>query len=332
MTWLIALQDDPDNRELQHRIEVWRALCEENAHAYAEALGVWEMLGELPADARFAGTDRPTNSGHVAAPVGSASQAPPPAARGAPPASPRRWMRRGLAGGAVCALAACLAVFLLPAVLVWLSADHITGTAELRQIRLEDGTSVFLGAASALDVAFEPERRRVRLLQGVAFFDVTRNPERPFVVDAGGVETTVLGTGFEVGLAAGGVAVAVGSGQVAVAPQSAEPRSRVDLLPGDWTRIDAAGHVERGTGSPDLVASWRKGLLTVNDETVAGVADDLARYYPGVVMVVGERLARQRVTGVFRTEDPVAALEAVAAAHGATLRQAGPWLVILSSI
>lgn len=330
LDWLIALKDDPEDAELARRIDAWCARSQDNAAAYADALGLWDLLGELPADQRLPVPPRPL----AATPGRTAPTASPGpevvAAVSAPPR--RRRAGRLLGAGAALAMAACLAVFVLPGLLIWLSADHMTGTAELREVRLQDGSLVTLGAESAVDVAFEPGRRHVRLLSGIAFFDVARDPDRPFVVEAAGVETRVLGTSFEVGMSGGQVGVAVSSGHVEVTPDRGQATPPLDMHPGDWSRLGGTLAPERGRTRPELVATWRQGLLTANDETIAGIAEDIGRYYSGTVLVVGRDLGRQRVSGVYRSEDPVHALEAVAAAHGAVLRRAGPWLLILSSI
>ncbi|WP_406624390.1 sigma-70 family RNA polymerase sigma factor [Acidovorax sp. SDU_ACID1] len=82
---------------------------------------------------------------------------------------------------------------------------------------LPDGSLLALDADSRAEVAFDARRRAVRLLQGAAFFEVCAEAARPFVVDAGGVTVTVLGTRFGVELdPAGGVLVQVESGRVRV--------------------------------------------------------------------------------------------------------------------
>lgn len=320
MTWLIALKDDPKDAELQRRIDLWCAASPENGQAYDEVNALWDLLGDLrDADGPDLTAQQAPEAG------GNEGRMPVAEAR-------RTGAGRLVAGGLALALATCLALVLVPGLLVWLAADHMTGTAELRQIRLEDGTSVTLGADSALDVAFEPDSRRVRLLSGVAFFDVTRDETRPFVVEANGSQTRVLGTSFEVGSSGGETVVAVASGQVRVIPEARDGAAPLDLATGDWSRLSDHGVVQRGRVPATGIATWRKGLLTANEESVAGIAEDIGRYYPGVILVVGPGLARQRVSGVYSAEDPVSALQAVADAHGAVLRQAGPWLLVLSSI
>lgn len=66
-------------------------------------------------------------------------------------------------------------------------------------ITLEDGTRVWLNARSTLryPVKFTAGERRVEL-SGEGLFDVTHNPERPFIVEAGKATMTVRGTKFNV--------------------------------------------------------------------------------------------------------------------------------------
>jgi ferric-dicitrate binding protein FerR (iron transport regulator) len=64
---------------------------------------------------------------------------------------------------------------------------------------LPDGSTVFLNAGSSIfyDKHFNGTLREVTLL-GEAFFDVVKNPDRPFIVHAGGINIRVLGTSFNV--------------------------------------------------------------------------------------------------------------------------------------
>jgi transmembrane sensor len=80
---------------------------------------------------------------------------------------------------------------------------------ESRAISLEPGTRVAVEEDS-------PERAQLRLDRGRARFEVTRRPERPFSVRAGGVTVTVIGTIFGVELVADRVGVSVEEGSVEV--------------------------------------------------------------------------------------------------------------------
>ncbi len=67
-------------------------------------------------------------------------------------------------------------------------------------IRFSDGSTAQLkrGGSIQFDKDFAGKQRVVNLLSGEAFFDVTKNPEKPFIVYANDIVTKVLGTSFTV--------------------------------------------------------------------------------------------------------------------------------------
>lgn len=137
----------------------------------------------------------------------------------------RRWWRIAAAGTGSLAAAAAL-------VLVFFSVKH-HGPAEMparaaaaplalqavgpRVVALADGTEVRLNAGSEIVERFSADERRVELTRGEAHFTVTKDPARPFVVDAGGLRVRAIGTAFNVSRAAARTEVLVTEGRVAVA-------------------------------------------------------------------------------------------------------------------
>jgi len=85
---------------------------------------------------------------------------------------------------------------------------------------LEDGTTIDLNRGAQVDVAYSVERRNVCLVRGEASFGVAKNPGRPFIVNAGGVEVCAIGTTFNVHLRSKTVEVLVREGKVRVSTPS----------------------------------------------------------------------------------------------------------------
>ena len=324
--WLVALDDDPEDAGLRARFEAWRAASPANARAWADTVHVYDRMGHTP----------PAHEAHWAAGAAvrddgarlPAAERPRPGAA-LPRSSPRRagrpWGRRV----AVAATAACLALLVAPAAVLHLQADHRTGTAELRSVRLDDGSAVHLGPASAIAVALDGRRRHIRLLQGEALFEVAREADRPFQVTAGDMVTTVLGTAFDVRLDAAGAAVAVARGQVRVERPSGRAPTQ-DLEAGQWVRVAWGGPTGRGAIAPDEVAPWLRGQVVARDRPLAEMVDQLRPYFAGVILLLDGDLGRQRLSGVYNVVDPAAALRAMAAAHGGQVRQISPWLLVVS--
>jgi ferric-dicitrate binding protein FerR (iron transport regulator) len=104
-----------------------------------------------------------------------------------------------------------------------------------KKIRLEDGTLVYLEKGSRLSfpVHFEAKRREV-VLSGEAFFEVTKNPAKPFYVYSNELITKVLGTSFRISALENGkqVTVKVQTGRVSVYTQN-----RVDTADPETTGL-----------------------------------------------------------------------------------------------
>lgn len=305
--WLILLRDEPDDAALRARFDAWHSASPTHAAAWAETHHVDELIGRTQSvEPR---REQPA--------VDLARE------------RDRRRPRRRMAVAALAAVAACLMLVAAPGMLLRLQASDMTATAELRTLNLEDGSVIRLGAGSAIDVAFNAAERRVKLLKGEAFFEVTPDASRPFVVRSGEVRTTVVGTSFSVRLTEEGTDVAVRSGVVRVGYE-ATPSVSERLVAGDRVRIDAAGRPTRGTIAPDEVAAWLDGQIVARDRSVADLVDELGRYHRGMIVIADGDLARERVTGVYNLADPALALRAVASAHGANVRQISPWLTVVS--
>lgn len=81
---------------------------------------------------------------------------------------------------------------------------------------LEDGSVIELNRGARLEVAYSAAERRVRLIEGEAGFTVAKNPARPFIVRAAGVDVRAVGTAFNISLGAHQVEVLVTEGRVRV--------------------------------------------------------------------------------------------------------------------
>jgi transmembrane sensor len=160
------------------------------------------------------------------------------------------------------------------------------------QQTLPDGSQLTLDAQSQADVAFDASRRAVQLVRGAAFFAVSTDAARPFVVDAGGVTVTVLGTRFGVELdPAGDVLVQVASGRVRVARGY---RVLADALgAGQGLRVSPQGVARRADGP---AAPWREGRVHFDAVPLGEAIERLARY-TAFDLRADARAAQLRVSG-----------------------------------
>ncbi len=320
--WLILLQDDPDDAERREEFQAWVNQSPAHASAWAETLRASAALDK-------------------AAPLHAAQWQPlleavrtpsrPPVSRRGRTRRPDRPNRRQAAGLAGLALAASLlAVLAGPSLWIGLRADYTTDTAEIRSFRLADDSTVTLAPESAIAVRFTDAGRHVQLLSGEALFQVTKNPARPFRVEARTVDITVLGTTFDVRHTETGADVAVAEGVVRVEHDSATTPVTETLAAGQSVRVRWSGESQRRDQPVGMVAAWRQDRLIARDDPLGAVVEQLRRYFPGRIIVTDDTLARETVTGVYDPTDPMEALRGIARAQKAVVRQITPWLVFVS--
>jgi transmembrane sensor len=316
MDWLLRLEAAPDDKALEAEFNEWLG-HRQNGEAFAEMKRVWSGLDRFAAAQRAERADSPSAPFHGRTPV-------------AVPHSGRfgRLRRHGVIAAVV--LIAVAAFVFHPALLVRLEADALTGTAETRTMTLEDGSIAQLDAKSAVAVNYNADRREVLLLAGNAFFEVVPSAERPFVVRAADVTVTVVGTGFAVRTSSRLVSVSVQSGTVQVSTGIGEG-AVTTLTRGERVTIDRdLRRVARSDVSPDDVASWRAGRLVVHDVPLRTVADEIGRYYGGVILFGESGMASRLVTGVFDLRRPLDALAAAADTQSGHVRQVTPFLALVS--
>lgn len=315
----VLLSEQPDDAALMARIDAWRAESALHEEVWQRTSRTYRMMGGSPAI--YEAEWRAPAVRHEAVPMAPAAAAP----------RQRRQRRRVLLAGAALAVAACLAIAAAPAVLLRLEADVVTATAELRTIDLEDGSRIRLAPRSAIGVGFSSDERRIRLLQGEAFFDVTPDARRPFRVVASDVVATVLGTAFEVALRDDGASVAVQHGQVRVDDGRAWPPLSTTLQAGDWLRVGAHAVAERGTRSPSDIGDWTAAQFVARNRPIAEIVDRLRGYYGGVIVVQDSAFAGRLVSGVYDLHDPETTLRNLASAHDAVVRQLSPWMLLVTA-
>lgn len=232
-----------------------------------------------------------------------------------------RWGRLGVG-----AIAASLALWFAPAAMMRVQSDYVTAPGELRSVTLADGSTVNMGPGSALAIDYSGNARSVRLLKGEAWFDVKHNPAAPFHVIAGEVQTTVLGTSFDVRRLGTATAVSLKRGRVRVA---AEGVTR-ELSPGQWVRVGEAHVIETGADDPALFGAWQDGAIIARDRPIDDVIDELRPWFGGRIVLLNRALGRRRVDGVYNAHQLDSALAAIVSRAGGKVQRVTPWVILIS--
>jgi len=212
------------------------------------------------------------------------------------------------------AAVAVLAVMLWP-LFSGYSETYETAPTEQSRLALPDGSRLHLNVDTQLDVHYSSNQRSIVLNRGEGFFDVEHDPQRQFIVSAGGFEITAIGTRFAIRLFPDeSLQVVVTEGRVAVAPQSASTvalDSRLNVIPTDEFFLSANEQLTLassiGTASIEHVkaahvTAWSESKLIFESTPLSEVAEELSRYVPERI-VVSKTIADQPITGVFQIDN-----------------------------
>jgi transmembrane sensor len=224
-------------------------------------------------------------------------------------------------------LAASAAVVLFAATVGWqywsrpasvASPTSTQAVVHLPAVRsLPDGSVMELADNSDVAVEFSPTFRRVVLKRGQAHFQVSKNPARPFIVAAGGIEVRAVGTAFVVQLGSQDLAVLVTEGRVAVdATAPAAPAAVPSVVPTVLAMVDAGRGVSislaeadhnkvRPLSEGEFVdrTAWRRPRLEFSGTPLLEAVAMMNRQNQVQLLIEDPAVGQLRISGIFGAQN-----------------------------
>ncbi|MGG9962659.1 FecR family protein [Ferruginibacter sp. SUN106] len=210
------------------------------------------------------------------------------------------------------------------------------------KIQLPDGTSVWLNSSSKLVYDNEHFGTGIRevSLTGEAYFDVVKNPNKPFVIHTAKMDIKVLGTAFnvkcypgekttETSLIRGSVEVTLKDRQekIIMKPNEKLILNNEDVRPvkkllsstkqanevEKVKPIIELGHLTLYPKDSSIVVEkgWVDGRLIFSDERLEDIAKKMERWYGVTIVITNEKLKKELLTGSFEKETFSQALNAL---------------------
>jgi transmembrane sensor len=296
------------------RFADWLRASPQHVREYLRAVEIWEGLSHPNAGGGRSREQLVAEAGDsnlVELPTREDVSGNNPARRADP--SGLRWRRVGFA-------LALAGVFVL-AYLGWQRTTTIvvrTGVGEQHSEVLPDRSVVDVNTQSEIRVAFTSTERRVELVRGEAFFDVAKDPARPFIVATDLATAKAIGTRFSVYRAQSGTIVTVAEGRVLVRDRRVVPGESkavadledvVEVIPGTQAEAKPGHHVQMHRADVASTFAWREHRLVFNGEPLATVVEEFNRYNSPPLAISDPRLREQRISGVFGANDPDSLLD-----------------------
>lgn len=222
------------------------------------------------------------------------------------------WLTRRFVTAACLVLAICVTVGWHQDWITQWQSDYVTAVGEEVPIQTDDGSRITLNTDSALAMDYNAGERRVKLLKGEAWFNVAPTDKRPFIVDTGAGAVRVTGTRFNVRLVNDTAVVSLDEGRVELRPSGTANVSPVVLTPGQQAVLAGKDISAPIPFDHTQVTAWLRGQFVFYNTPLAEVVDTLNRYRHGRIVVASHELNHLKVSGIFSTEDPDAALDVIA--------------------
>lgn len=305
--WIVKLSNDAATEADHQSFALWLSKSPEHKAAYDQTANLWFDLGcvrYIEADSSHTLEDQP-NAGE-GRPIVTTSK------------SSSLWTklaekRNFVASFALCALATMLFVSIEQAEPLS-ERSYATAVGEQQSTTLSDGSTIHLNTNTRLSVQYSDEQRLLTLSQGEAFFDVNKDPARPFVVQIPGGSVTAVGTAFNIEIDPQRTLVTVTEGVIRVQERnnSALPAQQLLARQSDGVAVHPVKGLER-TDESDLedVTAWRQQNLIFQNASLAQVVAELNRYSDRKIKIADASLAYEEINGVFKLDKPLETLQAI---------------------
>jgi ferric-dicitrate binding protein FerR (iron transport regulator) len=215
-----------------------------------------------------------------------------------------------------------------------LGHQHIAGVmvddAGLSQIELSDGTLVTLNRDTKINYPdqFANDVREVSI-KGEAFFEVTPNPSKPFIIHAGEATVKVLGTSFSVNAYPENdrVEVIVATGKVEVS--KLENPYRITLDPGEkGTFMTSSKELIKSLNYDPNFLAWKTRTFIFNETSLTEVIKQLNKVYRVQIELPDHKLDNMLLNAHFEKETLDFILEVISTTHGLNVQKKGGHYVL----
>ena len=198
------------------------------------------------------------------------------------------------------------------------------------KVRLADGTLVYLNSATRMKypVKFDEKERKV-YLSGEAYFEVAKDPERPFFVEMEGVEVRVYGTCFNVNThQEGNIQTVLVKGSIGVKVLSSGMESVI--RPGQMAEFKQGNtKVDVKDVNVAVYTDWKDGIFRFENQRLEDILAVLSNWYDMNVFYQTVSVKELHFSGYMeRYKDVSVILEAITLSTGVTFSIQGKTIIV----
>ena len=222
------------------------------------------------------------------------------------------WLKRGIAAS----------VILLVSLGVWQFAYKVTPdrspfvvevkSGDKAKLILPDGSAVKLNSASSLVYDFSDSGKRNVILTGEAFFEVTKDKSKPFIVQVGELNIEVLGTSFNVSSYGEDSFIETSLLEGSIKLYSKNLPHAYQLNPSEKAIYNTKTKtIQIESTKNGYETAWMQDRLVFESEPLERVIDKIERWYGITIDLQCPEIARDKISGSFSGEQLMYVLEAL---------------------
>ncbi|MEX0945274.1 MAG: FecR domain-containing protein [Balneolaceae bacterium] len=158
--------------------------------------------------------------------------------------------------------------------------SNLIGSAntQVEVVRLADGSEVILRPNSELYMVEESRSKQVYLLNGEAYFTVTSDPNRQFIVDTGSGTAEVLGTSFNIRAWNHETVVFLESGSLRLS--TADQSDQIILEPGQVSIATQNNQISQPEYTDkEYYTSWQENVIVFNNRPVSSIIREIEHHF-----------------------------------------------------
>jgi ferric-dicitrate binding protein FerR (iron transport regulator) len=189
---------------------------------------------------------------------------------------------------------------------------QVAAKGEKREIELNDGSKIFLNSGSTITYPENFKEDRRITLEGEAFFKVAPNPEKPFRIKSGTIETKVLGTSFNINAyAKGREKISVNSGivQVTYGNNSSQKVTLTKNMQLSFFEDNLPAITEMNS---DNYNAWTNNIIVLDKTSLGETAKILENWYDVDIEFADPSLKELTISGKFKEEKLETVLKSIA--------------------
>ena len=168
-------------------------------------------------------------------------------------------------------------------------------------IELSDGSKIWLNSASELKFIEKNEKRIVARLSGEAFFEISHNPKREFIIDADQMRIHDLGTEFNIRAYPHDDNIVASLKEGSINVELLAGKRMVTMNPNDHLVFQkSANKCSLEKTNPQYIAGWKDGKFVFIDKNLREICDELEKWYDVKIIIGNRNLEQGKYTSILK--------------------------------